>query len=288
MMKQNQLAIRLLAVAIVLLTTTCSALAQQYQPSDSILVESLLSEARQEKADTNWMVYFARKLTDIPYVAKTLEKNRREQLVVNLRQLDCTTYVETVTALTLCMKHRQYAFNDYCRYLRLLRYEGGEVDYVHRLHYFSSWISDNTLMGFVSEPNTPQEAFEATQHLRINYMSTHVGQYPMLVANPAWVDAIRKTEQALTGTDVVYIPKQKLSNTPLYWDAIKDGDIIAICTNKRGLDTSHIGIAVWHIDGVHLLNASMIHKRTIEEPMTMQQYMQKHPSQTGIRVVRLK
>ena len=288
MMKQNQLAIRLLAVAIVLLTTTCNALAQQYQPSDSILVESLLSEARQEKADTNWMVYFARKLTDIPYVAKTLEKNRREQLVVNLRQLDCTTYVETVTALTLCMKHRQYAFNDYCRYLRLLRYEGGEVDYVHRLHYFSSWISDNTLMGFVSEPNTPQEAFEATQHLRINYMSTHVGQYPMLVANPAWVDAIRKTEQALTGTDVVYIPKQKLSNTPLYWDAIKDGDIIAICTNKRGLDTSHIGIAVWHIDGVHLLNASMIHKRTIEEPMTMQQYMQKHPSQTGIRVVRLK
>ena len=287
-MKQNQLAIRLLAVAIVLLTTTCNALAQQYQPSDSILVELLLSEARQEKADTNWMVYFARKLTDIPYVAKTLEKNRREQLVVNLRQLDCTTYVETVTALTLCMKHRQYAFNDYCRYLRLLRYEGGEVDYVHRLHYFSSWISDNTLMGFVSEPNTPQEAFEATQHLRINYMSTHVGQYPMLVANPAWVDAIRKTEQALTGTDVVYIPKQKLSNTPLYWDAIKDGDIIAICTNKRGLDTSHIGIAVWHIDGVHLLNASMIHKRTIEEPMTMQQYMQKHPSQTGIRVVRLK
>ena len=288
MMKQNQLAIRLLTVAIVLLTTTCNALAQQYQPSDSILVESLLSEARQEKADTNWMVYFARKLTDIPYVAKTLEKNRREQLVVNLRQLDCTTYVETVTALTLCMKHRQYAFNDYCRYLRLLRYEGGEVDYVHRLHYFSSWISDNTSMGFVSEPNTPQEAFEATQHLRINYMSTHVGQYPMLVANPAWVDAIRKTEQALTGTDVVYIPKQKLSNTPLYWDAIKDGDIIAICTNKRGLDTSHIGIAVWHIDGVHLLNASMIHKRTIEEPMTMQQYMQKHPSQTGIRVVRLK
>ncbi len=287
-MKQNQLAIRLFAVAIVLLMTTCNALAQQYQPSDSILVESLLSEARQEKADTNWMVYFARKLTDIPYVAKTLEKNRREQLVVNLRQLDCTTYVETVTALTLCMKHRQYAFNDYCRYLRLLRYEGGEVDYVHRLHYFSSWISDNTSMGFVSEPNTPQEAFEATQHLRINYMSTHVGQYPMLVANPAWVDAIRKTEQALTGTDVVYIPKQKLSNTPLYWDAIKDGDIIAICTNKRGLDTSHIGIAVWHIDGVHLLNASMIHKRTIEEPMTMQQYMQKHPSQTGIRVVRLK
>lgn len=288
MMKQNQLAIRLLAVAIVLLTTTCNALAQQYQPSDSILVESLLSEARQEKADTNWMVYFARKLTNIPYVAKTLEKNRREQLVVNLRQLDCTTYVETVTALTLCMKHQQYAFNDYCRYLRLLRYEGGEVDYVHRLHYFSSWISDNTSMGFVSEPNTPKEAFEATQHLRINYMSTHVGQYPMLVANPAWVDAIRKTEQALTGTDVVYIPKQKLSNTPLYWDAIKDGDIIAICTNKRGLDTSHIGIAVWHIDGVHLLNASMIHKRTIEEPMTMQQYMQKHPSQTGIRVVRLK
>jgi hypothetical protein len=70
-------------------------------------------------------------------------------------------------------------------------------------------------------------------------------------------------------------------------NAVKDGDIIAITTSKAGLDTSHIGIAVWHRDGLHLLNASQIHQKVVEEPMTMYQYMQKHPSQTGIRVVKL-
>ena len=70
--------------------------------------------------------------------------------------------------------------------------------------------------------------------------------------------------------------------------AIHDGDIIAITTSKAGLDTSHIGIAVWHKDGLHMLNASQIHKKVVEEPMTLYQYMQKHPSQTGIRIVRVK
>lgn len=261
--------------------------AQQYRESDSVKVATLLEEARQQPADTNWMLYFARQLTGIPYVAKTLEVNNEEQLIVNLRQLDCTTYVETVTALSLCMKRKHYTFEDYCRYLRLLRYKRGEVSYVNRLHYFTSWIADNTCMGFVAEPNKPIEAFPGTQELNINYMSTHVSQYPMLVTHRDWVADIRQTEEELTGKTFPFIPKGKLANTDVFWEAIQDGDIIAICTSKAGLDTSHIGIAVWHVDGLHLLNASQIHKKTIEEPMTMYNYMQKHPSQTGIRVIRL-
>ena len=59
-------------------------------------------------------------------------------------------------------------------------------------------------------------------------------------------------------------------------------------TSKAGLDVSHVGFAVWGKDGrLHLLNASSIHKKVILEPMTLYQYMQKHPSQTGIRVIRL-
>ena len=70
---------------------------------------------------------------------------------------------------------------------------------------------------------------------------------------------------------------------------IRDGDIIAITTSKAGLDVSHVGFAVWGKDGrLHLLNASSIHKKVILEPMTLYQYMQKHPSQTGIRVIRLR
>ena len=186
-MRNQLLSIIALTIAALMLPGA-QARAQQYTKKDSVKVVTLLDEARQQPADTNWMLYFARQLTGIPYVAKTLEVNSEEQLIVNLRQLDCTTYVETVTALALCMKHEQYDFSDYCRYLRLLRYRKGEVSYVNRLHYFTSWIADKTCMGFVVEPNKPKEAFTATQTLRINYMSTHVRQYPMLVGHPDWVE----------------------------------------------------------------------------------------------------
>ncbi len=270
----------------VLLAGLTTVSAQQYTKADSIKVVSLLNDARKQGSE-NWMLYFARKLTSIPYVAKTLEKNKKEQLVVNLRQLDCTTYVETVLALTLCMKNEEYKFADYCKHLRQIRYRQGHISYPERLHYFTSWIRDNTEMGFVEEVFYPEDVFSANQELYINYMSTHVNQYPMLVGNKKWVEMIREAEEDLTGRNYAYIPKNSIGNDEAYWDSIQDGDIIAICTNKKGLDISHIGIAVWHLDGLHLLNASQVHKRTIEEPMTMTEYMKKHPSQIGIRVIRV-
>ena len=110
----------------------------------------------------------------------------------------------------------------------------------------------------------------------------------MLKDNPQMTERIAKTEQLLSGKKFSYIPKSAILNTKLLRSAIHDGDIIAITTSKAGLDTSHIGIAVWHKDGLHMLNASQIHKKVVEEPMTLYQYMQKHPSQTGIRIVRVK
>ena len=59
------------------------------------------------------------------------------------------------------------------------------------------------------------------------------------------------------------------------------------CLRKKGLDTSHLGFAVWKEGRLHLLNASSIHKKVVLEPMTLRQYMQKHPSQLGVRVVRV-
>jgi len=70
---------------------------------------------------------------------------------------------------------------------------------------------------------------------------------------------------------------------------VKDGDIIAILTSKDGLDTTHIGIAVWHKDGLHLINASALksRKKTVEETMTFKQYMDNQKSSIGIRVIRV-
>ena len=73
----------------------------------------------------------------------------------------------------------------------------------------------------------------------------------------------------------------------LFRNTIQNGDILVMITKKKGLDTTHIGIASWHQDGLHMLNASSIHKKVIDEPMLLRTYMMKHPSQIGIRVCRV-
>ena len=257
-----------------------------YQKADSVTVCSLLAKAN-TKTSTLW---FARQFLGVPYVAHTLELNDKEQLVVNTRELDCTTLVETVTALTLCAQQGKKTWNDYLTTLKTLRYRQGKLDgYTSRLHYFSDWIRDKQSMKIIKEIQSPNPPFTAVQRVNVNYMSTHPTAYKALKAQPELVPVIRQQEQSLNTVKARYIPKSALrrSNKALR-QAVHDGDIIAITCNKKGLDIAHLGFAVWKKDGLHLLNASMIHKKVVEEPMTFYQYLQKHPSHTGIRVLRIK
>ena len=143
----------------------------QYSKSDSMKVVSLLNSARLQAEGTNFTIYFARKLLGLPYVAHTLEVNKRERLVVNLRQLDCTTYVENVVALTMCVRQKAYSFGAFCANLQKIRYRGGGVPhYVSRLHYFTDWIEDNTAKGLCREIQSPVPPFSATQKINVYYM----------------------------------------------------------------------------------------------------------------------
>lgn len=255
-----------------------------YTRADSLTICRLLKQAPQQ-APTLW---FARQFHDIPYVAHTLEVNDQEQLVVNTRELDCTTLVETVTALTLCVKQEKRQWEDYLQMLCTLRYRQGVLDgYTSRLHYFTDWILDKQQMGLVSEIQQPNPPFTAVQRINVNFMSQHPEYYQALKANPSLVPVIRQQEQALTGKTFRYIPKQEVKNTKLLRQTVKDGDIIAITCNKKGLEIAHLGFAVWQKDGLHLLNASQLHHKVVTEPMTLRQYLGKHKTHTGIRVIRI-
>ena len=256
-----------------------------YQTDDSVTVCRLLRQATPQTT-TLWL---ARQFLGVPYVAHTLEVNGAdEQLVVNTRQLDCTTLVETVAALKLCAQQDKRTWDDFVTMLRKLRYRGGRIDgYPSRLHYFSDWIRDKEQMQLVSNIDSPNPPFTAVQTLSVSWMSDHPQSYKALKARPGLVPQIRQQEQALSGHKVRYIPKRLLNNNKLLRQCVRDGDIIVILTNKRGLDTAHLGFASWHGDGLHLLNASQLRKKVVDEPMTLSQYMRQHPTFTGIRVVRL-
>ena len=99
---------------------------------------------------------------------------------------------------------------------------------------------------------------------------------------------IAKQEKDLSGRKFRYIPTAQVRNTKQLRQAVHDGDIIGIVTTAAGLDIAHLGIAVWHDDGLHMIDASSKHKKVLEETITMRQYLEGRKNAVGIRIVRLK
>lgn len=269
---------------LILSLLSLSGLLSWAQNADSVFVVNTLRGA---SAD---VLFFARQFLGAPYVAHTLEVNAAgdERLVVNTRELDCTTLVENVVALTLCARNNERNYAAFRKYLRQLRYRQGVIKgYPSRLHYFTDWIEDNTQMGFVSEIQQQTAPFSSLQTVKVDYMSRHPESYAALKAHPQFVADIAAQEKALTGRRYHFIPKYLVKNTKMMRQVVRDGDIIAITCSKPGLDIAHLGFAVWRRDGLHLLNASQLHHRVVEEPMTLDKYLKKHPTHTGIRIIRL-
>ena len=234
-------------------------------------------------------LFYARQLMNLPYVGQTLEINGKEEhLAINLHSLDCTTLVENVCALALTTSHGSKSWKDFLRWLRMLRYDDGKIDgYSSRNHYFSQWIQSGTRQGLVREIEADR-SITVPMKLSLTYMSSHPDSYPLLKVDMEERRLIAEMEKRVSGATIRYIPKERVGDSRQKLSCIHDGDILALTTNKEGLDISHVGLAVWGTDGkLHLLNASSIHKKVVLEPMTLYEYMQKHPSQTGIRVIRL-
>ena len=288
---------KLILFFALLLAGMPDAAALTYQKEDSLAVVRLLQKGQRQPAGENLVLFFAQELLGKPYVGKTLEVNPREELAVNLRELDCTTLVENVLALVLTTRQRSSRFSDFCRNLERVRYRDGRLDgYASRNHYFSEWIASNSKQGFGSEvkgktgdSRGEQYPFVEAQRLNCTYMSQHPGRYPMLKDDAEALRLIKENERRVNGRTVRYIPRRLLGKSRRELGAVQDGDILAIVTKKEGLDVSHLGFAVWGTDGkLHLLNASQIHKKVVLEPMTLEDYMKKHPTQLGIRVIRVK
>ena len=258
-----------------------------YTPADSAEVERLL--AMPLAPDTLDVMQYAMRLVGRPYVGQTLERHDPEVLIVNLKELDCATFVETVLALTTARRKGQTNFDAYCRHLARWRYRQGRPDgYLSRLHYFTWWSNCHLRQSRLEEVPLPA-AGTARRRIACTFMGEHAEAYPMLVAHPEWTDSIKALERAENGDTVTYLKKEATGWGRKALPTIQDGDIIAILTSKKGLDYAHLGFAKWGRDGrLHLLNASMLYHRVVLDEVPLETYLSKHPSFIGIRLFRLK
>ena len=80
-----------------------------------------------------------------------------------------------------------------------------------------------------------------------------------------------------------YIPKDKVSAAT---GQIQPGDILLITTDKKGLDTAHVGIAIEQNGQIYLLHASLSAKKVVISEVPLPEYLQGIRSHSGIIIAR--
>lgn len=256
-----------------------------YTPGDSTFITGLLQKYNAAKmSGGSLMLAIAGEFTGNKYVAGTLEQGSNEPLVINTQELDCTTFVEQVVAIYATVNEGKEGFRDMCTNLQRIRYRGGiRSGYASRLHYISQWIADSAKQHIIHEIDYGPVG--RTLPIDLHYMSTHTASYKQLQGNSTLVNEIAKWERAMHSIEAAYIPKQELLRTanelPVY-----DGDIIALTTNIKGLDVTHIGFAFWENGKLHMLHASSAEGKVIKDHKNLYEYQKNKKNQTGIRVFR--
>jgi len=197
-----------------------------------------------------------------PYEPQTLEQPGPERVVINLRALDCVTFVENVLAIVDFVRahdpgilaDRERAQAEYVRSLARWRYRDEIPEgYASRLHYFSDWLGVHDARGAL-ELVTADLGGEVDPE-PVYFMSAHPDAYPAL-ANAGELQRIREVERTLnTSGQRIRLSENAISDVA---DRIAEGDVIAATSTVAGLDVAHTGIAV-RVDGaLHLLHAPLV------------------------------
>jgi Protein of unknown function (DUF1460) len=224
-----------------------------------------------------------------PYVHQTLEGNATEQLVVNLQQFDCTTFIETTLALALTDQELganhspAQAEPVFRKYLTNVRYRNGQIDgYASRLHYLSDWLRDNERKGFIQD--VTREIGGVLVQKDLNYMTAAVGKYPHL-SDPVVLKQITQVQTDISQQPFWFVRKDQFRAIE---PKLQEGDIILLTAARPGLDTRHVGYATWRNGRVYLLHASSDHHKVVITPTPLADYLLGNKRLSGIRVARIR
>ena len=242
-----------------------------------------LSQSHEIEPDSI-MLYNGLRYIGTPYVAHTLEFNDEEELVINKKQVDCTTFVEYVLAESLAQVDTAKSLTE-ADYLRRIRYRNGVVDgYPSRLHYITEWIMEGVRNQYITDL-TEIHGIDS-MYVALSYMSKHPQYYKHLSRSKSNRKAISDTEKKLSGQIIKWIPKDSIPEEGFSW--LRNGDVVALTVGIYGLDISHIGLAIYKENRLHLLHASSSKGKVLIETAPLSLMLKRNRNWTGIRVLRAK
>lgn len=256
--------------------------------NDTTEINALLDKGlKSGKKSANELVsFYAHELLNRPYVAHTLE-GEKEMLTINIDELDCTTFVETLYALTRTTLNERYSWRDFANNLEDIRYRGGKMDgYASRLHYISEWTVDNTSRGNIEE--ITKDVKGAKELIKtINYMTTHRDAYPALKDSVTF-EKMKSYEEGYRNHKTYYLRKEHLNGKDVC-GAVQEGDLVGLVCKTPGLDISHMGMVVKNEKGeLVVIDASMSAGKVVKEPRSIVEYLRPKKGVIGIRVFRIK
>jgi hypothetical protein len=254
-----------------------------YQQKDKEILEQVLElcAADKEATTSSLMIKVGSFFKGTPYVAHTLE-TEEEQLIINLRELDCTTFAENCLAISRTIKSESPDFEQFTSELQNIRYRDGKIDgYASRLHYFCDWIYNNVeknLIGAMSE-----EIVQTLFPKEINFMSTHPGSYRQLKDSISLVDRIAIQEKEISSRKMSYIPETRIAKVE---SKLMDGDIAGITTEIEGIAIQHVVILIRQEGRIHIMHASSKAERVVVSDFTLEEYLLNSKSASGIMLAR--
>jgi hypothetical protein len=255
------------------------------EPMDSIIFEEKMEWAREAGLERmpigDAIVALGRTFVGAPYVAGTLEQEGPERLVVNLRELDCVTYVETVLAMARILRAGSPDYASFKQELVRIRYRDGVlVGYPSRLHYFSEWISNNERKGIVRDVSG--EVGGERRPGEIGFMTRNREAYRQLEDEEVAAE-IARIETTLSGEERNYVPQRSIAAVEA---GIRDGDIIAATSTLEGLDIAHTGFAIWIDNRLHLMHAPLVGTVVEISVRPLAERIQRIEAQNGVMVAR--
>jgi hypothetical protein len=213
-----------------------------------------------------------------------LDQGETEKLFVSFTEFDCVLFVETVLAFSRNLLAVNPSYENFVQNIQEVRYADGRLDgYCSRLHYFSEWIRDNQKRGIVSDRTEALGGI--TLNKTLNFMSSHWQKYPRLKNSEANYQCIlameKRMELEMRSQPLRYIPSHKIHSI---YPSLKSGDIIAVVTDIKGLDTTHTGLVYLTPKNTSFIHASPSGKVKISPDL--QRYVEHVDHAIGIMVAR--
>ncbi len=272
---------------VLLFVFSISITAQVCTNADKEIIKQKFELAKEKKLSEKpigeVMTEIGRSFIGVEYKAHTIEIGDKEQLVVYVTGLDCYTFLETSLVLSRCIKQGKYGFEDFVEELEKIRYRDGKLDrYPSRLHYFSDFLHNHDSRGAVKIKSKEAGGIPYTKE--INFMTRNSDKYPRLKGNDEFIQIMKGIEDKINSRDYYYIPQDSIEACE---KNIQPGDLIGLTTNIKGLDISHVGMAVRESDGrIHFLHAPLSGAKVQISEGALPDYVKAVKNATGIMVAR--